>query len=43
MGGVFPLEASETLFAPVAKAEAVIQVLEEKTGLLVVHGGTDPS
>ncbi|MGK5024226.1 ArdC family protein [Janthinobacterium sp. RB2R34] len=41
MDGVPPLEASETLFDPIAKAEAVIQALKEKTGLLVVHGGTD--
>ncbi|PKV44460.1 antirestriction protein ArdC [Janthinobacterium sp. 61] len=42
MNGVPPLEApSEKLFDPVARAEAVIQALKEKTGLLVVHGGTD--
>lgn len=42
MDGVPPLEApSEKLFDPIAKAEAVIQALKEKTGLLVVHGGTD--
>ncbi|MGK5028803.1 ArdC family protein [Janthinobacterium sp. MDT1-19] len=42
MDGVPPLEApSEKLFDPVARAEAVIQALKEKTGLLVVHGGTD--
>ncbi|WP_081367995.1 ArdC family protein [Janthinobacterium lividum] len=42
MDGVPSLEApSEKLFDPVARAEAVIQALKEKTGLLVVHGGTD--
>lgn len=41
MDGVPPLEASKTLFDPVAKAEAVIQALKEKTGLIVVHGGGD--
>lgn len=42
MDGVPPLDVpSEKLFDPVAKAEAVIQALKEKTGLLVVHGGTD--
>ncbi|MCC7697080.1 ArdC family protein [Janthinobacterium sp. EB271-G4-7A] len=41
MDGVPPLEVSETLFDPVVRAEAVIQALKEKTGLLVVHGGTD--
>ncbi|OHV97732.1 hypothetical protein AKG95_11315 [Janthinobacterium lividum] len=42
MDGVPSLEApSEKLFDPVVRAEAVIQALKEKTGLLVVHGGTD--
>ena len=39
--GVPPLKASETLFDPVSKAEAVIPAIKEKTDLLVVHGGTD--
>ncbi len=40
MDGVPELEApTEKPFDPVARAEAVIQALKEKTGLLVVHGG----
>lgn len=40
MDGVPELEApAEKPFDPVARAEAVIQALKEKTGLLVVHGG----
>lgn len=40
MDGVPELEATvERPFDPVERAEAVIQSLREKTGLLVVHGG----
>lgn len=44
MDGVPELEApAEKPFDPVARAEAVIQALKEKTGLLVVHGGNQAS